>query len=204
MFAADERYGAVAAHAVAALGYFQIGVVRRGGEHATGLQFAAVAGAQTLDDLLPVLHAEEVVDLGQLGAQLVGIALREAAYDEQLPDKPLLLGRRCGQNRVDTLLLGISYESARVYHDDIRARAVAVEDYFVSGIGQLCGQMLRVDRIFRAAERYDVYFLHVIQIIRPMLRTACLCRTTPRRSPNRSLRPRIRSLCRTWCRLRVL
>ena len=67
----------------------------RGGQAAVGGQCRVFRGAEGADDAVPRAGSEVFVDLGDLRAQLVGIALREATDDEQPLDFSRLLGR-CG------------------------------------------------------------------------------------------------------------
>ena len=157
---ADERDGAVAATPVAPLGDLQIGVVAGRGEVALGRQSLSAGGAQRAGDALQIAGAEVVVDLGNLGPQLVGVALREAADDEQALDLPGRLGRRGAQDHIDRLLLGVADEAAGVDDHHLGVGAVAVERHAVAGRREARHQVLRVDRILRAAERDDVNFFH--------------------------------------------
>ena len=147
MRAADERDGAVAAHPVAALRDFQVGVVLRGGKQPFGGQLRLPRGLESACDAVPGPGSEVGVHLGNLRAQVVGIALRETADDEQPLDLPGLLGRRRAQNHVDGLLLGIADESAGVDHHRLGVGAVAVEHDFVTGRRKAGHQVLRIDRI---------------------------------------------------------
>ncbi len=134
--------------------------MRGRGQPALGFELRTVLGAQGAGDARPVLHAEELVHLRKLGPQLVGIALREASDDEQPLDPPGLLGRRSPQDHVDRLLLGIADESARVDYHHLGIGAIAVRRHSVAGGLKLRHQVLRIDRILRTAEGYDVNFLH--------------------------------------------
>ena len=158
--AADERDGAVAALPVAAFGNLQVGIVLRGRQAAFGGQRRVLRGPQCTNDAVPRARSEIVVHLGNLGSQFVGVAFREASHDEQPFDLPGLLGRRGAQNHVYRLLLGVADESAGVDHHDLGVGAVAVEEDLVPGGREPCHQMLAVDGVLRASERYDVNFFH--------------------------------------------
>ena len=79
MFPANQRYGTIGAGAVAAFADFKIGVVLWGGLHALGLETIMVFGLQRPDELAPLVHSVEGVDLGQLFAQFLFVALDEAS-----------------------------------------------------------------------------------------------------------------------------
>ena len=164
--------GAVAALPVAAFGDLQVGVVLRGRQAAFGGQFRVPGGAQRPHDAVPRAGPEIFVHLGNLLPQLVGVALREAAHDEEPFDAPGLLGRRRAQDHVDRLLLGVADEAAGVDHYHTGIRTVAVRRDGIARRSQLRHQVLRVDRILRAAERYDVDLLHPVRLISSRRRRA--------------------------------
>ena len=193
--AADERNGAVAAAPVAPLRNLEVGVVARRGQVTLGGQLLPLGGAQRAGDARPVAGAEEVVDLGQLGPQLVGVALREAADDEEPLDFARLLGRRRTEYHVDGLLLGVADESAGVDDHDLGVGPVAVEDHFVARRLEAGHQMFAVNRIFRTAERDDVDFAHRcfsrIEVCMPACRPGAILRVRPA-SRRRTARRRTR------------
>ena len=160
MAAADERDGAIAAHPVAALRNFQIGIVARGGQMPFGRQCGVLRGTQRPDDAVPVAGAEIVVDLRNFGAQVIGITFRQTADNEQPFDFSGLLGRCRPQDHLDGLLFGIADESAGIDYHDCGVRAVAVEVHLVTGGCQTGHEVFAVDRVFRAAEGDDVNFFH--------------------------------------------
>lgn len=73
-----------------------------------------VGFAEVSEQLLVVELAVELVNLGYFGLQLLLIALRKAAHDEQLAQPALLFGLGKLKNGVDALLLCRLYEAARV------------------------------------------------------------------------------------------
>ena len=158
---ADERNGAVAALPVAPLGDLQIGIMLRGSQVAFGGQCRILRGAQRAHDAVPRAGSEVFVDLGDLVPQLVGVALRQAADDEQLFDASGLFGLCGAQDHLDGFLLGVADESAGVDDDHFGIRAVAVEEDFVAGGRQPGHEVFAVDGVLRAAERDDVNFFHV-------------------------------------------
>ena len=164
MSSADERNGAVAAFPVAALGDFQVGVMLRRGQVPLGLQRRVFGRAQRPDDAVPRAGAEEFVHFGQFGTQLVGIAFRETADDEQPFDLSGVFGRGRPQDHVDRLLLGVADETAGVDHDDLGVGAVAVEEHLVTRRGEPGHQVLAVHGVFRTAQRYDVDFFHAFRV----------------------------------------
>ena len=111
-------------------------------------------------DAGPVPHAEELVHLRQFGPQLVGVTLRQAADHEQPLDASRPPRGRRPQDHIDGLLLGVADKAAGVDDHHAVVGAVAVEYDRVACGGELCRQVLRIDRVFGAAERDDVDFLH--------------------------------------------
>ena len=92
--AADQRDGAVGAAVVAAVADLDVGRVGRGGQHAVALvEAVALADGQRplallrlvddLEDALVVGHAHEAVRLAQRLAELLAVALRQAAGGQQ-------------------------------------------------------------------------------------------------------------------------
>ena len=160
VFAADEGDGAVAALPVAAFGDLQVGVVLRGRQAAFGGQFRIPGGAQRPHDAVPRAGPEIFVHLGNLLPQLVGVALREAAHDEEPFDAPGLLGRRRAQDHVDRLLLGVADEAAGVDDHRLGVGAVAVVHDGVARRGEARHEVLRIHGVLRTAERDDVNFPH--------------------------------------------
>ena len=157
---ADERNGAVAALPVAALRDLQVGVVPGRRQQTLGLQRGILRGPQGVDDALPGAGAEVVVHLGNFGAQLVGIALREAADDEQMFDLSGALGRCGAQDHFDRLLLGVADEAAGVDDHGLGVRAVAVENDGIARGGQAGHQVLGIHGVLRTAEGDDVNLSH--------------------------------------------
>jgi hypothetical protein len=99
---------------------------------------------------------QDRVDFGDLPAQLVPVALREAPGHHQpraLADALLL---RHLEDRVDRLLLRVVDERTGVDDDDVRVRGVRRD--FVSGLLGVSQHHLAVDEVFRAPERYETNF----------------------------------------------
>lgn len=88
----NQGNGAITALPVAAFGNFQVSVMFRGGEPAFGRKRWPGSRLQRPNDVVPILHAEELIDLGQLGTQLLRITLAQAAHDEQPFDFTRLFG----------------------------------------------------------------------------------------------------------------
>ncbi len=143
----------------------------RGRQHAAGFALRTVLGPQRPGDARPVVHAEEFVDLGQLAAQLVGVALREAADHEKALDPARRLGGRGPQDQVDGLLLGVADESAGVDDHHFGVGAVAVGRHFITRGPQLGHQVFAVHRVFRTAEGDDVNFFIAEQCLYELLRS---------------------------------
>lgn len=131
MLATNKRNGAIAATPVATLTNLEVGVVLRCGEFALGLDLCAVVARQGAYHAIEGACAEVFVDLGNLLAQLVGITLREATYNEELLDKPCALCLHAVEYGVDALLLGIADKSTGVYHDHLGS-IVAIEENLVA------------------------------------------------------------------------
>ena len=128
----------------------------RGGEPAFGRKRWPGSRLQRPNDVVPILHAEELIDLGQLGTQLLRITLAQAAHDEQPFDFTRLFGGGGPEDHVDRLLFGVADEAAGVDDHDFGIGAVAVvRDRIACGC-ELGHQVLRIDRVFRAPEGDDV------------------------------------------------
>ena len=149
--AADEGNGAIGAAAVAALGNLQIGIALRAGNAARGQRPGL--HAQVPQHRRKVARAVPRVHLGDLRAQLVGIALRQAAEHDQLPRLAPLLRLHGRQDGVHRLLLGVADEAAGVQHQHV-ARLLAF-DNGKSIRRQLGQQMLGIDGVLRTAEGDD-------------------------------------------------
>ena len=104
--------------------------------------------------------AHHSIHLGDLLLDLAAVTLSQAAGDDDLQLRVLLLVGASLQNVLNGLGLGALDESAGVDHHDLGVGAVAVEEDLVSGGGEPCHQMLAVDGVLRTAERYDVNFFH--------------------------------------------
>ena len=81
-----------------------------------GTMLGPFGAAQEIRQLEEVPGADEDVDLGQLFAQFIAIALREASGDHQAAARRAMLQLGGGENRVDRFLLGRLDERAGVYH----------------------------------------------------------------------------------------
>ena len=106
-----------------------------------------------LRDRLEVRRAEDVIDLGDVLGELVGVALREAAGDDELL-RPGLLVLRHLEDGVDALFLGGVDERAGVDDDDVGA--LGRVDQRVAGGLDLAEHQLGVDLVLRTAERHEV------------------------------------------------
>jgi hypothetical protein len=134
-------------------------VVRRGQRALRG-QRRLLRGAQRADDAAEVAGAEVFVDFGNLRTQLLGIALREAADDEEPFDAARRFRGGGPEDQVDRLLLRIADEAAGVDDDHLRVGAVAVEDHAVAGRLEACHEVFAVHGVLRTAEGYDVDLFH--------------------------------------------
>ena len=119
------------------------------GEQTLRLKLRAVLCAEGSGNAGPVPDTEILIHLGNLRAQLVGVALTQTTYDEEVVDAPRLLGRH------------VADEAAGVDDDGAGVGAVAVEAHLIPCGGQLRHQMFAVDGILRTAESYDVYLFHL-------------------------------------------
>ena len=163
VLAAKRGDNAVGTVVIAPLGDAEVCVVGRCGAKAgklvDGSMDAAKAARHTArhrpldggDDLGVASGAEDAVDFGHFLDNLILIALREAAGDEDLFDRSLLLPARGLQNRVDRLFFGAVDKAAGVDNDDLRVRRVIRER--MSGVADERHHLLGVDEVFRAAER---------------------------------------------------
>src|SRR5262249_25805489 len=170
--AADLRDDAEAAGVVAALRDLEIrgpprarANARRGGERGKHVRRLAEHAwrvgrrqAHRVREPQEVSGADEDVDLGEFVAQLVGVALGEAAGDDEAPARPTGLDARQLEDRVDRLLLGRADEGARVH--DQHVRGVGIEDQLVSGARELAEHDLAVDLVLRTAQRDEADARH--------------------------------------------
>ena len=99
-----------------------------------------------MDNVVIRARAKHAVDLRHLVHDLLLIALRETAGDEDLPDTALLFERAHRQNMVDGLFLGRIDETAGV--DDHQLRPIGIRQNFISGLPQQIEHLLGVDLIF--------------------------------------------------------
>ncbi len=111
--------------------------------------------ARVVEQRVPEAH--HGVDLGQLGGQLVAVALGQAAGDHQAGAVAPVVGQR--QDGVDRLLAGLVDERAGVDDHDVGGGGVV-------GLGEPVGdqaavELVRVDLVLGAAER-----LHPVGAIR--------------------------------------
>ena len=151
--------GAEAAEAVAPFGNLYIGEVRTCGELPLPwprLVFGGGFSGDILEQGGPVEFAVPAVHLGQLGGQLLAVALGQAAHHRQLADLPGLLGLETFENHIDRLLLGITDKSARVDHHLGGVRLFRVVTNLKSRVAEHAQKALAVDEVLRAAHRDNV------------------------------------------------
>ena len=103
-----------------------------------------------LRDRADLVGADELVDLGHLGRQLLRVALRQAAGDDQPLARPRLLVAGHLQDRVDRLLLRLADEAAGVDDDDVGG--LGRGDQAVARVGGVAEHDLGVDAVLRTAE----------------------------------------------------
>jgi hypothetical protein len=160
VLSADEGDGAVGAAAVAAFGDFEIRV---------GLvlpfQQAAVAelgpgfAAQGLDEGIQLPGTEPAVYLGDEAGQFVGIPLGQAAKYQKPPNLSFGLPLGGGQNGLDGLLLGVSYEPAGIDEENVYQTGFSFR-YYLIRVLYLKKQVLGVYRVLRAPQGDDLEFGH--------------------------------------------
>ena len=162
MQAAQRRDDAEGARVVAALADLHVGEMRRGRQDAGGRVIVdplrpALGGVGdggfAFDRAQHVVHlsgAEGGVDLGDLAAQLLVVALGEAAGDHQTPRAARLLLARHLEDRVDRFLLGPVDERARVDDDDVRLFRVRHQP--VPALRQVPEHHLAVDEVLGAPQ----------------------------------------------------
>ena len=154
-----ERAGVVAAFAD-----LQVRRVALGGQHPRRdvvvdpgrSLFRRHRGGLALDRAQDVLHlagAQRRVDLGDLLAQLLVVALGQAARDDQAPRAPRLLLARHLQDGVDRLLLGAIDERAGVHDDHVRV--LRVRDQGMAARLQAPEHHLAVDQVLRTAQAHQ-------------------------------------------------
>ena len=110
---------------------------------------------------LPVVFAYPMINLGHHAWKLVEIALRQTAHGYYLSHMTSvkLLSLSPLKEGVDAFLLGIGYETAGI-DDNNRSfrqlRVRGVEQHVAACVGQTLHELLGIDKVFRAAERYDI------------------------------------------------
>lgn len=161
----DKRYGAVAAHSVAALGYFDVGIVRWRGERAFAHQIAPESGPKLLHEARPIKLAIKLVHFRYLLRQLAAISLTETSHDVKFFELATVLCLSELENGVDGLLLGIANEAASVDYSHLTLGVVGIMlNGYVIG-AQLGHKSFAVYQILGAAERYDIYKFHCDSIL---------------------------------------
>ena len=171
MATGDQGYGAVGTVAVAAFGYLDEGIMLRRGELALEVRAAGREGLlpllstgrgrrpQVLQQLAIIELAVKLVHLGYRLLQLLLVALRQAAHDIQAAQPPLVLGLHKLQDGVDALLLGRLDESTGVDDRNLSLRTLRVVYAVVAQLLKLTHELLRIDKILRAAHGYDIYLI---------------------------------------------
>ena len=127
---------------------------------AFGGKFGTIIGSECLDDAVPCADTKVGIHLGDLLAQLVGVSLREATDHKELLDLPCIFRLDGAQDHLDRLLLGIADKAAGVDYHHLGIGAITVEDDLIAGRLETRHQVLRIDRILRTTERYDINFSH--------------------------------------------
>jgi hypothetical protein len=109
--------------------------------------------AEDFCDRRKIARAQDVIDLGDIFDEVAGVALREAAGDDELSLRRLLvLGHL--EDRVDALFFGGVDERAGVDDDDVGI--VRRVDQRVPGRFDLAEHELGIDLVLRATERDEV------------------------------------------------
>ena len=166
-FSAYHRDRAERTFVIAALGDFEIGGIERRGQHSAaqlvGEQLERAVAAEHLlhhvGDLLIGADAHSRVDLIELLGDLVLIALRKTAGDDDRLDLALALEVAQLDDLVDALLLGGVDKAAGVHNDRVRLGRI-VNDR-IAASAQREQQHLRIDLIFCTAQRdYADLFIH--------------------------------------------
>lgn len=144
VLAADERYGTECAGTVATFGQLEVSGVARRGDDAFVEQVALVFGVERLEYFLQVFGTKVAVHLGYFFAEVVGIALAEAADDEQALDEALFLGKAVLEYGVDGFFFGVADKSAGVDDDRFGGLVGVVEHFKAVGV-ELFHQLFRID-----------------------------------------------------------
>ena len=149
--------GAIGAGTVAAFGNLQVG---RPGPVLGQDPSAATSGDRRHTDgvqhRIQVAGAEPGVHFGDQARQLVRIALRQAAENDQFPGLAALPTLSGFQDGLDGLLLGIADEAAGVEQQVINISGPFASRNHIERIPRLKQEMLGVDGVLRAAERDDL------------------------------------------------
>ena len=110
-------------------------------------------------------HAHQQIDLGNLGAQLLAVALHKAARDDQHTALSTLFVLGHLENRVDRFLLGGEYEAAGVDDDDLGLARIG--DNGVARLAEHTQHDFAVHAVFRAAQGHQTNGFHVACIVLP-------------------------------------
>ena len=152
---------------VAALGDLQIGIILRRGQDTAILRLVCIDivealvafAAQHLPDRVGNVKvgagAKHAVDLRHFLQDLLLIALRKTAGDQDLLDPALRLELRHGENVVDGLGLCGLDKAAGVDDDELRTVGVGAD--LIPCLPQQPEHMLGIDLIFGAAKRDHAY-----------------------------------------------
>ena len=147
MRARYERYGAVAAHPVAAFRDFKVGVVTGRRQAALVHQVAAVCGAELLYDAVPVEFAVKFVYFRDLLLQLLAVSLAQASHHVEFLQLAALLSIGKLKYRVYAFLFRVSYEAASVYHGHLALWDVRVVSHAYVVGAQLRHQAFAVHQV---------------------------------------------------------
>lgn len=119
-----------------------------------------------MDEFVPFVDAVPGVDFGQFGDELVAVTLYEAAHGDEFATTKVagvalvevFFCLDLLKEDVDRLLFGVANEAAGVDNDGVAVVLLAVEVDGVSRVGEMPGDVFRVDGVFAAPEGDDVDF----------------------------------------------
>ena len=159
--ACNDGNGAVSAFAVAALRYFQIGIVLGRGEYAVVAQRLVVIAAEVGEQFFPVELAVELIHLRHFFNEFFEISFRKATHYEHFFEFAALFRVAKFEYHVHALLFRVADKAASVHHGHVAVRPLGVMIYFIAEFLELPHQLLRIHKVLGAAHRDEVYAVHI-------------------------------------------
>ena len=152
LLACNNGDGAIGTVAVAALAYFEVGIMGGCGDPTFTGGFLVIGSSEVGDYLLPVELPIKLVHLGQFRLQFLEVALRKATHHDELPQFALLLPLGKPENHVDAFLLRVADETASVHDGNVPRRLLGIVRHAEAVKLQLADELLAVNEVLAATE----------------------------------------------------